>query len=257
MSSTWQSRRTSDIWFGSGSSSIGSASAGTTPRACSRRICRSIRTGLTESWRAPRPARIGVLPLHVSREAYVCKNDVLASGYELWGTDMAFQRDYVLPMPASDFQGCIRRPTKYSDRSSFGRLLLLELVVPGAYSSGTPLAEAPGHLLVGAQREGGPSFSRSRRWLRQVAARLPRQMEARGAKRRPARSSARSRPESPMCRGGRRRISARASFTTCTEVPHRARGRPRGRLEGRRHAPLRATSGGGAHEGVARCHPQS
>ena len=71
-----------------------------------------------------------VLPVFVSEDAYV-RRPWLDRGLLLWteGT-LSFPRDFFLPLPSTDFQGCPKARAKYSDSAGFSRALLGSLRRP-------------------------------------------------------------------------------------------------------------------------------
>jgi hypothetical protein len=72
------------------------------------------------------------LPIFVDVHCSVTGKQWLRTGYNLWQQDgMMFNRDYFLPLPSEDYQGCLRRMARYSDASAMGKALLMELRVPG------------------------------------------------------------------------------------------------------------------------------
>jgi len=69
-----------------------------------------------------------VLYAFVSREAHLAHPEWLQVGYRLFG-DLAghVPRDYMLPLPAADFEGVRRGPALYADMLAMSRALLREL----------------------------------------------------------------------------------------------------------------------------------
>lgn len=190
--------------------------------------------------RARRPAGQG--------GADVSSRDWLFIGYELCGAEAM---DYFLPLPASDYQGCKRRPTKYCDHPSFGRLLLLALgMAPGAYGSGTPLIEAPGLSTSSGRRIARGRGSFFERWkpgdqsddyvriARQVIGYI----------------------QFGVARAHRDALQDISADDICDrrlrEIPRRVGCQPREGCESRRQTSLCAFHGGGLGEGVAPCRSQ-
>ena len=95
--------------------------------------------GLLERTKTSGPGKtLTVLPCFVSESAYVRK-PWLDVGLLLWSeSPLDFPRDYFLPLPSVNFQGCLQQRALYSDSAGFSRALLGTLRRP----DGTALLSA-------------------------------------------------------------------------------------------------------------------
>ena len=81
-----------------------------------------------------------VLPVFVSQDAYVRK-PWLDVGLMLWAEGpLSYPRDYFLPLPSDDFQGCLQARALYSDSAGFSRSLLATLRRPDGRALLSPSA---------------------------------------------------------------------------------------------------------------------
>jgi hypothetical protein len=54
-------------------------------------------------------------PVFISRAAFLLRPEWLATGVEIWNhANMAFERDYFLPLPTADWKGCLKSMASYS-----------------------------------------------------------------------------------------------------------------------------------------------
>jgi len=59
--------------------------------------------------------RVRFLPIFISRAAFLLRPEWLATGVEIWNhANMAFERDYFLPLPTADWKGCLKSMASYS-----------------------------------------------------------------------------------------------------------------------------------------------
>lgn len=80
--------------------------------------------GLLERTKTSGPGTsLTVLPVFVSEDAYI-RRPWLDVGLLLWTEGpLEFERDFFLPLPSADFQGCLRARALYSDAAGFSRAL--------------------------------------------------------------------------------------------------------------------------------------
>ena len=91
---------------------------------------------------------MAVLPVFVSRDAWV-DQEWLLPGLELWlDGELAYPRDYLLPLPNRSFTGTVCKRARYSDAVGFSKALLSSLK---AEDGTTPLL----HPASRTRRSGG------------------------------------------------------------------------------------------------------
>lgn len=63
-------------------------------------------------------------PVFISRAAFLLRPEWLATGVEIWNhANMAFERDYFLPLPTADWKGCLKSMASYSQMVAFSKYL--------------------------------------------------------------------------------------------------------------------------------------
>lgn len=68
--------------------------------------------------------RVRFLPIFISRAAFLLRPEWLATGVEIWNhANMAFERDYFLPLPTADWKGCLKSMASYSQVVAFSKYL--------------------------------------------------------------------------------------------------------------------------------------
>jgi hypothetical protein len=88
------------------------------------RRARGISGTLTHTKTTGADKSTAVLPIFVSKEAWI-ESEWLESGWALWQEEaMGFPRDYFLPLPAADFSGVVYKRARYSDAVGFSKALL-------------------------------------------------------------------------------------------------------------------------------------
>ena len=81
--------------------------------------------GLLQRTKTSGPSKkVLILPIFVSEDAYVAQ-PWLDIGLLLWTeADLAFARDYFLPLPNADCSGVLKQRALYSDSAGFSRALM-------------------------------------------------------------------------------------------------------------------------------------
>ena len=99
---------------------------GINPGSLDRRA-RGLFAALEKSKTSGPGKKLKVLPVYVSDRAFL-KLPWLDTGLTLWRSDaLAFERDYLLPLPAEDLQSSRRTQALYSDCAGFSQALLRSL----------------------------------------------------------------------------------------------------------------------------------
>ena len=65
-----------------------------------------------------------MLPIYVSKKAYVREQCWLKLGSELMKEELGHEKDYLLPLADESLQGCVERRAEYSDAIYYSRNLL-------------------------------------------------------------------------------------------------------------------------------------
>ena len=93
--------------------------------------------GLLKSTKTSGPdKRLSVLPVYVSKEAYV-DTPWLEIGFGIWNAEpFNFRRDYFLCLPNVDMSGVVKKRARYSDASGFSRSLFASLPLSVAQGEG-------------------------------------------------------------------------------------------------------------------------
>ena len=74
---------------------------------------------------------VKLLPIFVSREAWVAARNWLSTGHRLLETELGYPRDYLVPLPNEDLSGTCGLMARYSDALGLTRQLLSSLRQPG------------------------------------------------------------------------------------------------------------------------------
>ena len=80
--------------------------------------------------------KVLVLPVYISKSAYVQEEMWLGVGYELMKSEYAYERDYLLPLAREDLSGCVERRAEYTDAVYYSRALLGTLTAAPAGDEG-------------------------------------------------------------------------------------------------------------------------
>ena len=72
--------------------------------------------------------KVNELRIFVSREATITGSEWLATGFAIWQEEsFSFRRDYFLPLPSRNLNGCVKAEARYTDAAALVRALLVEL----------------------------------------------------------------------------------------------------------------------------------
>ena len=75
--------------------------------------------------------KVKVLPIFVSKEAWVQEKHWLLTGLNFHEGELGFERDYLVPLPNGDWTGTCGLKAQYSDALGLSRDLLARLPRPG------------------------------------------------------------------------------------------------------------------------------